>query len=102
MKEVNADLFEFLSNHETGMYYQYNNVTAYVFIDFGDAQEFTNIVGNGWFDEGGVDCKLQENGLCVEINDFIEGEGHLLSSYENCFSEQDWKEHKEKILELES
>ena len=101
MKEVNADLYEFLNNHETRMYFSDKTIEVYVFIDFYDIGEFTGIVGSGWFDEEGVECVLKSDYICIDVVDFIEGEGHKLSSYKNCFSEEDWERCGNRILKEE-
>lgn len=101
MKEVNADLYEFLNNNETGMYPDKSEVMVYVFVSFYDVVDFVNAVGKYHFEEGGRDCKLQETGICIDINYFIESEGHKLSSYKNCFSKNDWDNYGKQILKSE-
>lgn len=103
MKEVNAELYEFLKNHETGLSQdcKTNIITAYVLIDFCDIQDFIDAIGVYWFDEGGLDCKLLNGYIGIDINDIIEAEGHNLSSYKNCFEKHDWDCFKEEIEEME-
>lgn len=102
MKEVDADLYEFLQSHETGIGSIQNEIKAWVHVPFDDLQKFVNIVGYTYFVCGGVECRLQEDNVCVDINYFIEGAGHLLSSYKNCFNENDWDECEKEILMMES
>jgi len=101
MKEVNADLYEFLNNHEISMRYNDKFIEAFVFINFGDIGDFTKIVGSCYFDEEGVECILKSDYICIDIAEFIEGDGHNLSSYQNCFKEEDWKIYGKQILESE-
>lgn len=103
MKVVNADLYEFLNTHETGIGVsdRDGNIEAWVHIPFEDFRDFINAVGSSWFDCGGVDCRLQEDNVCIDITNFIDGEGHLLSSYKNCFNQENYKDCEEQILKLE-
>jgi hypothetical protein len=101
MKEVNADLYEFLNNHEISMSYNGKLIEAFVFIDFRDIEDFTRIVGSSYFDEEGVECILKSDYICIDIVEFIEGDGHNLSSYQNCFKEEDWERYGKQILESE-
>ena len=101
MKEVDADLYDFLNNHETGMCCRDNKIEAWTFINFDDVQDFINIVGTDYFNCGGIECRLQEDNVCIDIIDFIEGKGQLLSSYKNCFDKCDWEQYEKIILESE-
>ena len=101
MKEVNADLYEFLNNHEISMSFNDKLIEAFVFINFNDIGEFTEIVGSCYFDEEGVECILKADYICIDIAGFIEGDGHKLSSYKNCFKEEDWKRYDKRVLESE-
>jgi len=102
MKEVNAELYQFLKDNETGLYMdQYGEAIAYVHIHFSDLDDFTKIVGAGTFDDGGLDITMFKTTICVELNDIIEAEGHNLSSYKACFNKDDWEDCEEAILKYE-
>lgn len=102
MKEVNADLYDFLNNHEAHICVINSRIESYVFIPFYDLENFVAMVGYDYLsDDGGVDCKLQDGNICIDVVDLIEYQGHLVSSYGKCFYEQEWRQHKEQILKLE-
>lgn len=90
--EVIAELYDFLKENETGLYknYKTDEVIGYVHISFYDLKNFVDIVGEDEFVEGGINVQMFNNSICVEINDIIEGYGHELSDYKNCFDESDW------------
>jgi hypothetical protein len=99
---VTANLYEFLKENETGIYREKERLVAYVHIDFYDLKEFVGIIGDAHFDEGGIDAKMFNNTICIDINDIIEGEGQYLSAYAKCFDDYLWNEHKEEIREMEA
>jgi hypothetical protein len=103
--EVNAKLYDFLKDNETGLYtrdfHKNKTVYAYVHVHFLVLSDFVEIVGSAYFDEGGMEARLFNNTVCVELNDIIEGKGHVLSSYKNCFSEHDWENYEKQIEEIE-
>ncbi|OPH61873.1 hypothetical protein BC351_01125 [Paenibacillus ferrarius] len=103
--EVNADLYDFLKEHETGLYtkgfHKDKTVYAIVFVDFHDLKKFVEILGSFIFEDAGLEVVMKENYICIPLNDIIEGDCHYLSSYKNCFSEHDWKHYKDMIAEME-
>lgn len=87
---VDVKLFDFLKENKTGMFRRDREVIAYVHVDFFKLDEFIEVVGEHWFDEGGIeDCVLFRDSVCVELNDIIESQGHSLLAYQNCFSDSD-------------
>ncbi|MFW5962409.1 MAG: hypothetical protein ACOCQR_02225 [bacterium] len=102
MSEVNVELYELLKDRECHLYQDYKNnqITAWVVLYHFDLQDFCKAVGPYYFDEGGAECKLLQDGeIAIDLNEIIEGEGHLLSAYAECFEE--WEEYREEILKLE-
>lgn len=100
--EVNAELYEFLKDNETGMFLKDGEVVAYVHVIFHYLDEFVEIVGEGWFDEGGMEVQLFANTVCVELNDIIEGEGHDIISYKKCFEESDIIRYRKELEAMAS
>ena len=101
MKEVEADLYEFLRDKEVHIYPENNDeYIMSTWIPFDEIKDFINIVGAGYFaDDGGVDVKLQSDGIYIELNDFIEGLDQNISSYSYCID--NWDTYKNGILKLE-
>ncbi|WP_263708035.1 hypothetical protein [Shouchella tritolerans] len=97
--QVNAELYEFLAENETGLYQKGDKVIAYVHVYFFDLDDFVKIVGPHPFDEGGMEVHLFENTAAIELNDIIENEGHYLSSYKKCFDEYGDYEKDIKLME---
>lgn len=104
MKEVDADLYEFLRENDTGIYQdsRTGQIVVYVHVYFCDLKDFIRIIGNEWFQESGIDVSLYESTIAIELNSIIESFEHDLSSYENCFCKIDWAKYKEKIMAMES
>lgn len=101
MKEVNADLYEILRSNEVRLNLENGEVIAHVFIYLCDLKDFVEAVGEAWFTDNEKKIVLRGAYVAIEINDIIEAEGHLLSSYENCFDPCDWADYKEKIMAME-
>jgi len=96
--KVDPDLYEFLQNHETGMCLERHGIVAYVHIEFYDLKDFVDIVESYPFDEGGLDVKMFEDTICIELNDIFEMEGNCILDYKNCFSKDDIEYYKEALL----
>jgi hypothetical protein len=99
-KTVDADLYEFLKENETGLYRSHEGrkeIVAFVHVNFGSLDEFVEIIGNHWFEEGGLDVQMFRDSICVELNDIFEGFGHGLLDYEKCFDESTWQEYRKEI-----
>jgi hypothetical protein len=88
---VDADLYDFLKVNETGLFKEKKSqeVRAYVHIDFIDLDKFVKIVGTGRFDEGGIEVRMFDKTICVELNEIFEDDGLDISDYKNCFGEYD-------------
>lgn len=99
MAKVNADLYDFLQNNETGMFYDNTRkeMVAYVHVSFSDLEDFTSVIGYYWFDEGGREVKLFKDTVCVDIQDIFESDGNCILDYKNCFSEDDLENYKEYL-----
>lgn len=100
-KEVIADLYDFLKENETGLYKEDNEIVTYVHISFYDLQDFVKIVGEDTFDEGGIEVRMFDNTICVDLNDIFESFGHGISNYKNCFNEYDYERYEKEILEMD-
>lgn len=88
-KEVKADLYDFLQRNETGMFVKKDELFTYVHVHFDDLAEFVEIVGSHPFDEGGLEIRMFERTMAIDLNDIIEGDGHELLAYRACFDESD-------------
>ena len=99
--KVNVDLYEFLKEtaYETGIYYNYEQkeVIAYVHIFFHDLKEFVNIIGIYLFDEGGLETKMFEDTIVIELNEIFENDDNCILDYKNCFTENDLNRYKEEL-----
>ncbi|CQR73326.1 hypothetical protein SOV_51100 [Sporomusa ovata DSM 2662] len=85
---VDAELYDFLKQNETGLFCRKNEVIAYVHVNFCDLDDFVKMIGVDYLSEGGIEVQLMDSTVCIELNDIIEdGFEHELSDYKNCFSE---------------
>ncbi|MFB5758952.1 hypothetical protein [Paenibacillus medicaginis] len=99
--EFNVQLYDLLKESETGLYKKGDDIIGYVHLCFSEIEEFTKAVGNDWFSEGGVEARLFNDTLCVELNELFEYYGYKFSDYKNCFDEIDWSYYEEEILATE-
>lgn len=97
---MNVQMYEFLKENETGMFLQGSEVIGYVHVYFFNLDEFVSIVGEEYFDEGGLEVQLFKDTVCIELNDIIEGEGHSLLSYKNCFGEFDLERFEKELATM--
>lgn len=100
MKEVNADLYKFMLDNECHLFFK-SGVKAWACVQFCNLKDFVNAIGRNYFDEEGMGIRLFDTYVAVDLNEIIEGEGHLLSSYQECFPEDEWKQYKDDILKDE-
>ena len=105
MAIVNADLYDFLKENEMHLYTENfdRNKTVYgmVIVHFYDMKRFAEIVGEFPFEEEGLNIVMKKDYVCITINDIIEGHDQYLSSYKNCFEEDEWKHYEDRIKEME-
>lgn len=101
MSEVDANLYEFLRENETGFVKEEYGIVLYVHVPFYVLDDFVKIVGEHHFEEGGVDVLMFDETICFELNDVIEGVGHKITSYKNCFDEFEYKRYEKELLEGE-
>jgi hypothetical protein len=101
MKEVDADLYEFLQEHETTIYKEDNQLVVAVFVYFFELDDFVKAVGKWYFDDGGIEVHMMNKYFCIPITDCIEGYGHNISSYRKCFADDVWIIYEKEILEME-
>jgi hypothetical protein len=95
--EVNAELYDFLKEHETGMLQNEQGVIGFVHVPFYKLDDFVKVVGASWFDEGGIEVHLFNDTVCIEINDIVEGEGHSLLNYLRCFDDYEIRRYKRNV-----
>lgn len=98
--EVNADLYDFLKENETGITQDENGVVVYAHIPFYKLDDFVEIIGQDWFAEGGLEALLFNESLCVELNDIIEGQGHKVISYKKCFDDYDLRRYEKQLIDM--
>lgn len=87
---MNIELYEFIREREINLFERDDRIEVFLFIDFWDIEEFTNLLYQGWFEEGGIDCALQDSYIAIDIADILEEYGGI-QQYKNCFDEGDWR-----------
>ncbi|MGF7535040.1 hypothetical protein AAGG74_15325 [Bacillus mexicanus] len=98
---VNARLYDFLKENETGMYIEGKSVKAYVHVRFFNMEEFVEIVGTHIFEEGGIQVDMFDNAVSIELNDIIENEGQSILSYKNCFEKNTIERYRAELEGME-
>lgn len=92
---INLELYEMLKKVETKLFLYKDEIKAIAFINFVDLDKFVEIVGRAFFcDDGGIDVKLQDYNICVELNYIFEYEGNTILDYKKCFNSEDIKRYK--------
>ena len=71
------------------------------FIDLYDLEEFQDCIGSVdiFADDGGIDCKLQNGNICIELNEIFEYQGNCLNDYYNCYSSDDIERYISELNE---
>lgn len=59
------------------------------------------LIGTHHSEEGGTDVLMFNDTICFEINDVIEGLGHKMTSYKNCFDASEFERYEERLREEE-
>lgn len=101
MSEVDANLYEFLRENETGLMRGEHGLVFYVHVYFHDLDDFREIVGPYPFEEGGLEVLMFDETMCIDLNDIIEDQGHKITSYKKCIDEYELKRYAEEIEALE-
>lgn len=101
MAKVDADLYDFLQNNETGMFYdaERKQMVAYVHVYFFNLEELVEILGEYYFDEGGRDAQIFRNTVCIDLQEIFKSEGNCILDYKNCFSEDDIENYRQYLEE---
>lgn len=85
-------LYHFLMENKCHLYQKKDEVKAWVCVNFWQLQEFADILDSCSFDDGGIDVKMFEDYLAIDIDDLLEGYGEELNDYKECFGEE-WDEY---------
>ncbi|MBP2638875.1 MAG: hypothetical protein H6Q72_4782 [Firmicutes bacterium] len=89
-EKVDADLYEFLRNHECQLYRnKHEEIIAWVVVPFSDLDNLAKILGYGAFDDGGIEVHMMSGYIALELNEIFESYGNSISDYKNCFGEYD-------------
>ena len=84
-KNVNPDLYDFLKEADTGTYEENGKTMAFVHIPFWQLDDFVKIVGTYYFEEGGMDVKMFDNTICIDLDRILYGHDQSYEDYKNCF-----------------
>lgn len=85
-------LYHFLMENECHLYKEKDTIKAWACVHFWQLQEFAEILGRCAFDDGGLDVKMFEDYLAVNIDDLIEGYDEDLNDYKECFGDE-WDDY---------
>jgi DNA polymerase III sliding clamp (beta) subunit (PCNA family) len=85
-------LYEFLRERECHLYKEKNEIRSWVAVDFDDLKEFAKVVDTNDGD-GGLDVKMFNDYIAIELNDTFESLDMKIQDYEKCFPEDEYKEY---------
>lgn len=66
------ELYKFLEEHEIEYRWERQNTEFLVWIPFYLLEDFTEMIGEDYFCEGGVDVNLQYSWVCIDITNIAE------------------------------
>lgn len=95
----NVELYEFLKDRECSLYKKGEDVRMWTAIPFYLLEDFANILGYTHFDDGGLDIKMFEWGVAVELNEIFESECEFIYEYRKCFEEEEFKKYEAELFE---
>lgn len=99
---MDKELFEVLNKCECHLSLNANNeLLAWACIRPYDIKEFCNALGKFMFDDGGIECRLLDGYIAVNLVDIFEYLDEKCSDYSICFDDWDWSNYKDKVLECE-
>lgn len=64
------ELYKFIE--ESGSMTRYDGEVALMWVYHFNIDDFCKLIGDYWLDEGGLDVKLQENYMAVDMTDICE------------------------------
>ena len=92
MNQINQDLFNMIASNDSGLYQdKAGMVITYTRFDFSNIDELVDHVGEDYFVNGHMKVELSATSIVVEMNSFIEGDGHTLEMYKEAWWQQDWE-----------
>ena len=66
------ELYKFLNEDDNIQEYRWEGNEFLVWIRFDSLDNFTKMIGYDYLSEGGYDCNLQYNCICIDISDVCE------------------------------
>jgi hypothetical protein len=89
---VEPELYNFLQERECHLYKEKGEIHSWVAVYFDDLEEFAKIVDTNDGD-GGLDVKMFNNYIAIELNDTFESLDQTIHDYKNCFPENEYEDY---------
>lgn len=100
MAVENIELYEFLKERECHLFRENDEMQAWVVVPFYLLSDFVKVVGNTYFDEGGMDIKMFEDYLAIDLNYIFEAECEFIYEYRKCFEEDEFKKYESVLFDI--
>ena len=94
----NIELYEFLKERENHLYMHDGKLRAWSCIALCDVEEFNRIIPEGHFDDGGMEVRLFDYYIAVDIDEVLSYEGETLWEYRRCFEEDEVERFKNELI----
>jgi len=72
-KMTELELYKFIE--ESGSMTRYDGEVALIWVYHFQVEEFAKLIGEYWLDEGGVEIRLQEDYVAVDMTEILKEEG---------------------------
>lgn len=95
----NIALYEFLKERENHLFQEKNELRAWTCIPLHRIEDFTRLLGPTYFDEGGIEVKLFDNYIAVDLNEIFETEEEYFWEYRACFEAEEVEKYRTQLLD---
>lgn len=94
MAVQNIRLYEFMKERECHLFEDEEGINACIIIYFCDLEDFAEIVGSNAFDDGGMEVRMFEDYVAIDVRWIFESEEEFLYEYRACFEEDEFERYQ--------
>lgn len=99
---VNIDLYKILEDGEVKANTENGEAVLYALINFYNLRDFTELMGENYFCEGGIDVELHDGYIAIRIDEIIEEIfDNEIESYREAIGEYEYNEYIEYKKDIE-
>lgn len=98
---VNIDMYKILEDSEIQANTENGEAVLYALIDFHNLRDFTEVLEEGHFCEGGVVVELHDGHIVIRIDDIIENFEDNIDAYREAIGEYEYNNYLEYKRDIE-